>query len=80
MAASRTYSGSPRTPRRSPSGPRTLPNLVASTTSSRRPTIALPTSFSLVNGPYMSAVSRKVTPSSSARSIVAVASPSSAEP
>ncbi len=60
------------------SAPRTLPNLVASTTSSRRPAIASPTSSSLVNGPYMSAVSRKVTPSSSARSIVAIASPSSA--
>jgi acetyl-CoA carboxylase carboxyltransferase component len=44
------------------------------------PAIALPTSFSLVNGPYMSAVSRKVTPSSNARWIVAVASASSAEP
>jgi hypothetical protein len=31
-----------------------------------------PTSCSLVNGPYMSAVSRKVTPRSSARWIVAI--------
>jgi hypothetical protein len=67
-------------PRNSPFSPRTLPNFVASTTSSRRPAIALPTSFSFVNGPYMSAVSMKSMPSSSARWIVAIASPSSAEP
>ena len=36
-----------------------MPNFVASTTSSRRPAIARPTSSSLVYGPYMSAVSRK---------------------
>ena len=47
-----------------------MPNFVASTTSSRRPAIARPTSSSLVNGPYMSAVSRRVTPRSSARWIV----------
>src|SRR6476646_8952755 len=38
--AERTYSGSPRTPRNSPFGPRTLPNLVARKTSSRRSAIA----------------------------------------
>ena len=38
-------------PRRVPSSSRTIPNLVASTTSSRRPAIARPTSRSLVNGP-----------------------------
>ena len=42
--------------------------------------IARPTSCSFVNGPYMSAVSKKVTPSSSARLIVAIASASSAVP
>src|SRR5438876_458189 len=60
--AARTYSRSPRIPSRSPCSLRTLPNLVASTTSSRRPSIARPTSRSFVNGPYMAAVSRKLTP------------------
>jgi hypothetical protein len=60
-----------------PSSPRTLANLVATTTSSRRPAIARPTSSSFVKGPYMSAVSRRVTPSSSARWIVAMDSASS---
>ena len=46
-------------------------------TSSRRPAIAFPTSFSFAPRPYMSAVSRKSIPSSSARWIVAIASPSS---
>ena len=49
-------------PIRVPSSARSLPNLVASWTRSRRPISALPTSRSLVKGPYMSAVSRKVTP------------------
>jgi hypothetical protein len=39
--------------------------------------MARPTSRSFVNGPYMSAVSRKVTPRSSARWIVAIDSASS---
>jgi len=39
--------------------------------------IALPTSFSFSPTPYMSAVSRKLTPSSSARWIVAIDSSSS---
>ena len=47
-----------------------MPNFVARKTSSRRPAIARPTSCSLVYGPYMSAVSSMVTPSSSARWIV----------
>jgi hypothetical protein len=38
------------------------------------------TSFSFVKGPYMSAVSRKVTPRSRARLITSRASPSSADP
>ena len=78
--AARTYSGRPLMPIRLPSSPRSLPNLVASTTSSRRPAIALPTSRSLVNGPYMSAVSRKVTPRSRARWMVAIDSASSLVP
>jgi hypothetical protein len=65
--ALRTYSGRPLMPRYAPSSPRTFPNFVATTTSSRRPRIAVPTSISFVNGPYMSAVSRNVTPRSSAR-------------
>src|ERR1043166_1995373 len=44
----RTYSGRPLTPRAWGSEPRTIPNLVASTTWSRRPAIAWPTSCSLV--------------------------------
>src|SRR5256884_186495 len=48
-----------------PSGFRTLPNLVASTTWCRRPRIARPTSSSLWPQPYMSEVSRKFTPRSS---------------
>ena len=68
----RTYSGRPLMPTRVPSGRRSLPNLVASWTSSRRPAMALPTSCSLVNGPYMSAVSRKLTPRSRARWMVAI--------
>src|ERR1035437_3014028 len=76
----RTYSGSPRTPRKSPFSLRTLPNLVASPASSSRPAIARPTRRLLVHGPYMSAVSRKVTPRSSARWTVSMASVSSAAP
>ena len=56
------------------------PNLVAITYSSRWPAIALPTSSSLVSGPYSSAVSRKLIPSSSARWIVAIDSASSVAP
>jgi len=61
-------------------GPRTLANFVASCTSSRRSLMARPTSSSLVNGPYMSAVSRKVIPPSSAAAIVASDSASSVSP
>ena len=43
--------GRPLMPSRLPSSSRSLPNLVASCTSSRRPAIARPTSRSLVNGP-----------------------------
>ena len=75
--AERTYSASPRTDRVEESAVRTMPNLVASTTSSRRPAMARPTSCSLRNGPYMSAVSRKVTPVSRASWMVATDSASS---
>jgi hypothetical protein len=53
-------------------GSRTLPNLVAMITRSRFPLIARPTSSSFLNGPYMSAVSSMVMPSSSARWMVAM--------
>src|SRR3954447_4572902 len=78
--ACRTYSGEPSIPSRSPFSPRLLPNFVATTTWSRGSAIARPTRRSLVNGPYMSAVSRNVTPSSRARWIVAIASPWSVVP
>src|ERR1035437_5285933 len=59
-----------------PSGVRSKPNFVATTTSARCPALAFPTSRSLVKGPYMSAVWRKSPPSTRARWIVAIASPS----
>ena len=61
-AVDRAHGGPPSAP-----GSILMPNLVARKTSSRRPAIALPTSRSLVCGPYMSEVSRKLQPSSSAR-------------
>ncbi len=77
----RTYSGRPLTARLvGSSGLRTMPNLVAITTSSRWPDSASPTSTSFVYGPYMSDVSKKVTPSSRARWIVAMDSASSRGP
>ena len=54
------------------SGPRTLPNLVARNTSSRRSRIARADQLLVAPAPYMSAVSRKVTPRSSAWWIVAI--------
>ncbi len=75
----RTYSGRPSIVFGFPSR-RDIANLVASCTSSRRPAIAWPTSSSLWPSPYTSAVSRKVTPSSSARWIVAMDSSRSAVP
>jgi hypothetical protein len=57
-----------------------MPNFVARKTSSRRPAIPRPTRRSLVYGPYWSAVSRKVTPRSSARWRVAIDSSSSVSP
>src|SRR5512142_1127929 len=56
------------------------PNLVAITTRSRLPDSARPSSSSLWNGPYTSAVSSRVTPSSSARWSVATDSASCASP
>src|SRR2546426_1922603 len=48
----------------SPVGPSLNPNLVAITTCPRKGASASPTSSSLVNGPYASAVSKKVMPRS----------------
>ena len=73
----RTFSGEPSITRLvglSSVGAQRMPNFVAIVTSSRRPAIALPTSCSFVNGPYISAVSSSVQPRSSARWIVAIAS------
>ena len=78
--ALRTYSGLPLMPTQEPSARRSLPNFVASTTSSRRPAIARPTSSSLVKGPYMSAVSRSVPPASRKAATVAIDSCSSPAP
>ncbi len=76
--ASRTCSGRPSLRSTySATSSTTSPHLVASTTSSRRPSIARPTSSSFVYGPYMSAVSSRVTPMSSARWMVAIDSASS---
>src|SRR5438093_4672559 len=61
-----TYSGRPLTIAR-PSGVRAWPNLVVSTTWSRRPRIARPRSSSLWPKPYMSEESRRLTPRSRAR-------------
>src|SRR3954462_12154859 len=77
---SRMWSGRLFGPSRCPSGPYSQPNLVAMTTPSRRPFSARPSSFSLVHGPYASAVSRKSQPSSSARWMVAIDSSSSGTP
>ena len=49
-----------------------MPNLVASDHLVAAAASAAPTSSSFVHGPYTSAVSRKVTPRSSARWIVAI--------
>src|SRR6266850_2349415 len=61
-----TYSGRPFTMAR-PSGVRAWPNLVVTTTWSRRPRIARPSNSSLWPKPYMSEESRKLTPKSRAR-------------
>jgi hypothetical protein len=53
------------------------PNFVAITTSSRTGSSASPTSSSLWNGPYTWAVSKKVTPRSTAARISAIESPRS---
>ena len=74
-----TYSGRPLI-ERSPFSPRTIANFVAMTTSSRRPASASRSSSSLWPLPYMSAVSKSVTPSSIARWIVAIDSSRSASP
>ena len=51
-----------------------MPALVASTMSSRRPVMALPTISSDSPSPYMSAVSMTLMPASRAASTIAVAS------
>jgi len=50
------------------------PNLVAIMTWSRNGSSASPTMSSFANGPYTSAVSKKVTPTSTARLMTAIAS------
>jgi hypothetical protein len=63
------------TPRCLPvAGSMSKPNLVAITTRSRKGARASPTSSSLMNGPYTSAVSKRVTPRSKAARISAIAS------
>jgi hypothetical protein len=54
-----------------------LPHLVAMTTWSRIPPSALPNTLSLCPAPYTSAVSKNVTPSSTARRIARTDSSSS---
>ena len=79
----RTFSGEPSIRRRvglSSVGAQRMPNFVATVAAPRRPVSAFPISCSFVCGPYISAVSSSVQPSSSARSIVASASGSSVVP
>ncbi len=57
-----------------------LPNFVAMTTASRSPASARPTTVSLWPVPYTSAVSKKVTPSSSPRRMAATDTSSSTSP
>src|SRR5581483_3449791 len=78
-SARRRCSGRPHTPTR-PSGVRTRPAFVASTTSARRPAIARPISRSFPPSPYSSAVSTRLAPTSSARRSAAAAWLGSAGP
>ncbi len=57
-----------------PSGLMPKPNFVAMTTCSRKGASASPTSSSFVNGPYASAVSKSVTPRSTAARMIAIPS------
>ncbi len=66
------WSGRLSRPYRVPSGLMPKPNFVAMTTRSRTGASASPTSASLVNGPYASAVSKNVTPHSTAARIKAI--------
>src|ERR1051325_6411725 len=59
---------------------RSMPNFVASCTSSRRPAMPRPTSTSLWPAPSMSAVSMNATPRSRARWMVAIDSSQSVAP
>jgi hypothetical protein len=60
--AARMFSGRLLTPLWWPSSSKAKPNLVAMTTSSRTGSRASPTISSFSNGPYTSAVSKKVMP------------------
>src|ERR1700759_3370964 len=71
-ATSLTCSGRLSTPATLPSGPKAKPNLVAITTSSRHGASASPTRISL--SPYASAVSKNVTPRSTAPRSTAIIS------
>ena len=75
-----TWAGLPSTRFPLPSGLWTWPNLVVSTTWSRRPLIARPSSSSFWPQPYMSEESTKLTPRSSALWTTAIDSASSPLP
>src|SRR5215211_6205465 len=66
------WSGRLERPTCRPSWSNRNPNLVAMTTWSRKGARASPTSSSFTNGPYTSAVSKKVTPRSTAARITAI--------
>src|SRR5215211_363801 len=68
----RMCSGRLERPTWRPSASKRNPNLVAMTTWSRKGARASPTSSSFTNGPYTSAVSKKVTPRSTAARITAM--------
>jgi len=80
----RTFAGEPSVFRRDRSsgwsGSGITPNLLAITTWSRLPASTRPSSSSLAPQPYISAVSQNVTPSSIARSSVAIDCFSSSDP
>jgi hypothetical protein len=73
-ATSLMCAGRLSTPAGFPSGPNAKPNLVAMTMSPRNGASASPTSSSFVNGPYASAVSKNVTPRSTAFRMSAIIS------
>ncbi len=73
-----TYSGRPSAIL--PPRPPRLPNLVATNTSERRPAMAWPTTASLCPKPYMSEVSKSVTPRSIASRMRSIPARSSLAP